>query len=77
MDFLLSFKIKVKNYNYFKCCESESRSWRGGVHHVPDTRLCDKNLYFGFFNQKKTNRHDITELLLKMALNTKITIIQS
>ena len=53
MDFLFSFKIKVKNYNFFKCCESESRSWRGGVYHVPDTRLCDKNLYFGFFHQKK------------------------
>jgi hypothetical protein len=55
MDFLFSFKIKVKNYNFFKCCESESRSWRGGVYHVPDTRLCDKNLYFGLLTESPYN----------------------
>ena len=58
----------------------ESRSWRD----VLDTTLCDKFVsdlqqiggflrVLGFLHQKKTDRHDITEILLKVALHT-ITI---
>ena len=52
-------------------CEFESRLWRG----VLDTTLCDKvcqQLATGqcFFFINKTDRHDITEILLKVALNT-------
>jgi len=54
-------------------CEFEPRSWRG----VHDTTLCDKvvsNLWFSPATPvspiDKTDRHDITEILLKVALNT-------
>ena len=52
-------------------CEFEPRSWRG----VPDTTLCDKSLSVTcersvVFPTNKTDRHDITEILLKVALNT-------
>jgi hypothetical protein len=52
-------------------CEFEPRSWRG----VPDTTLCDKSLSVtcersGVFLTNNTDRHDITEILLKVALNT-------
>jgi len=49
----------------------ESHSWRG----ILDTTLCDKACQW--FSQdtpvsstNKTDRHDITEILLKVALNT-------
>ena len=59
------------------CCEFEPRSWRG----VLDTKLCDKVgqwLAAGrcyspctpVSSTNKTDRHDITEILLKVALNT-------
>ena len=49
--------------------EFERRSWRG----VLDTTLCDKvcqrlDTRVSFIN--KADRHDITEILLKVALNT-------
>jgi len=58
-------------------CELESRSWRG----VLDKSLCDKVcqwLTTGWWlspdtpvpSTNKTDRHDITEILLKVALNT-------
>jgi hypothetical protein len=58
-------------------CEFESRSWRG----VHDTTLCDKvcqSLATGrwfspgtpVFSTNKTDRHTITEILLKVALST-------
>jgi hypothetical protein len=55
-----------------------SATWRG----VIDTTLCDKSLsvtfgrlvvfsrHCGFFHLNKTDHHDITEILLKVALNT-------
>jgi hypothetical protein len=57
-------------------CEFESHSWRG----VLDTTLCDKVCQWlvagrWFFpgppvsSTNKTDRHDITEILLKVALN--------
>jgi hypothetical protein len=65
-------------YNH-KSCEFESRSWRG----VLNTTLCDKDkvwqwLATGWWfspgplvsSTNKTDRHDITEILLKVALNT-------
>ena len=55
-------------------CEFEPRSWWG----VLDTTLCDKvcqwlatGLWFSLVSStNKTDRHDITEILLKVALNT-------
>ena len=58
-------------------CEFESRWWWG----VIDPSLCDKVCQWltagGWFfpgapvsSTKKTDRHDITEILLKVALNT-------
>ena len=61
------------NIYHLKCCEFESRSG--------DTTLCDKvcqSLTAGQWfspgtpvsSTNKTDRHDITEILLKVALNT-------
>ena len=60
--------------SYHHCCEFEPCSWR----RVLDTTICDKvhqllvtGRWFSpvsFTN--KTDRHDITETLLKVALNT-------
>jgi len=58
-------------------CEFESRSWRG----VLDTALCDKVCQWlatgrwispgtPVSSTNKTHRHHITEVLLKVALNT-------
>jgi len=58
-------------------CEFESRSWRG----VIDTTLCEKvwpwlatGRWFSpgtsVSSTNKTDHHDITEILLKVALNT-------
>ena len=66
---------------HHKRCEFKSQSWQG----VHDTTLCDKvcqwlagGRWFSVgtlvFSTKKTDHHDITEILLKVALNT-ITLI--
>jgi len=55
-------------------CELESSSWRGAL----DTTLCDKVcqlLAAGWWfssvsSNNKTDRHDITKILLKVALST-------
>ena len=63
-------------------CEFESRSWIG----VLDTTVCDKvcqwlttGRWFSLDTllsfTKATGRHDITEILLKVTLNTKILTI--
>jgi hypothetical protein len=67
---------EFSEYHHY-ICEFESRSWRG----VLDATLCDKVCQWlatgrwfstgtpvSFINE--TDRHDITEILLKMALNT-------
>ena len=46
-------------------CMLESGSWRG----VFDTTLCDQVCQL-VSSTNKANRHDITEILLKVALNT-------
>ena len=59
------------------CCEFESHSWRD----VLDITLCDKvcqwlstGQWFSLgtlvFSTNKTDHHDITEILLKVALST-------
>ena len=71
-----SYGSWIYNYQHYSC-EFESRSWRG----VLNTTLCDKVCQwlaagrwfsqgspFSFTN--KTDRHNITETLLKVALNT-------
>ena len=66
----------ISAYHHW-CCEFESRSGRG----VLDTTLCDKvcqwlatcrwfSLYPQVSSTNETDRHDITEILLKVALNT-------
>jgi hypothetical protein len=44
----------------------------GGFLHVLYTTLCDKvcRWFSPVFSTNKTDRHDITEMLLKVALNT-------
>ena len=66
----------ISTYHH-KCCEFEPRSWRG----VLDTTLLDKvcqwlatGLWFSpgtpVSSTNKTDRHDIAEILLKVALST-------
>ena len=74
------FVESLVGYHQTGCCVLESRSWRG----VLDTTFCDKTCQWlaagrlfspgtPVFSTNKTYRHDITEILLKVALNT-ITI---
>ena len=74
VGFTTTFAISA--YHHLSC-EFESCSWRG----VLDTTLCDKvcqllvaGLWFSPGTQisstAKTDRHDITEILLKVVLNT-------
>ena len=74
VEFTITYAISA--YHHW-CCEFESRSGRG----VLDTTLCDKVcqwLWTGrWFSPgppvssiNKTDRHVITEILLKVALNT-------
>ena len=67
---------KINAYHHY-CCEFESCSWWG----VLNTTLCEKvcqwhatGLWFSMStpvsSTNKTDRHDITEILLKVALNT-------
>ena len=66
----------ISAYNHWSC-EFESRLWRG----VLDTTLCDKvcqwlvaSQWFSLDNPvsstTKTHHHDITEILMKVVLNT-------
>ena len=60
--------------HHHQSCESESRSWRGAL----DTAitLCDSLSGWWFslstlvYSTNKTDRHDLTEILLKVALIT-------
>ena len=67
----------ISAYHHKSCCEFKSRSWRD----VLDTALCDKVcqwLAAGWWfslcppdsSTNKIDRHDTTEILLKVALNT-------
>ena len=66
----------ISAYHHYSC-EFESRSWRGAL----DTTLCDKfcqwlttDRWFSpgtpVFFTNKTDHHDISEILLKVVLNT-------
>ena len=61
----------ISAYHHW-CCEFESRSRRGVQHYVikfvSDLRQIGGFLHVSFTN--KTDRHDITEILLKVTLNT-------
>jgi hypothetical protein len=64
----------ISAYHHW-CCQLESRSGRGVQHHaikfVSDLRKVGGFLGFLRFPPSiKTDRHDITEMLLKVALNT-------
>ena len=66
VEFTTTYAISTDHH---KSCEFEPRSWRS----VLDTTFCD-NVYLWVLpvssTKKKTDRHDITEILLKVALNT-------
>ena len=73
----------ISSYNKW-ICEFESRSWRS----VIDTTLCDKvcqwlvtGLWFSpdipVSSANETDRHDITEILLKVTLNTTPNLYHS
>jgi hypothetical protein len=61
----------ISAYHHW-CCEFESRSGRGVQHYV--IKLVSDFLWFSpgplVSSTNKTDRHDITEILLKVALNT-------
>jgi hypothetical protein len=63
----------ISTYHYW-CCEFESRSGRGVQHYVikfvTDLRKIGVFLQVFRFPNKKTGHHDITEIVLKVALNT-------
>ena len=70
LDLQLPYAISA--YHHYSC-EFEPRSWRG----VLDTTLCQWlvtgrwcSLGTPVSSTNKTDRHDITEILLKVALNT-------
>jgi hypothetical protein len=65
VEFTTTYAISTYHH---KSCEFEPRSWRG----VLDTTFCDNVCLWvlRFPPPKKTDRHDITEILLKVALNT-------
>ena len=70
--FVVGFKITcaVSAFHHYSC-EFEPCSWRG----VLDTTLCDKICQWFYpgtpvSSTNKTDRHDITEILLKVALYT-------
>ena len=80
MIFGFTTTYAISAYHNYSCV-IESRSWRG----VLDTTLCDKvcqwlmtGLLFSpgtpVSSTNKTDRHDITDILLKVALNTIILI---
>ena len=55
----------ISAYHHW-CCEFESRSGRGVQHYVLKF-VSDRSVVL---STNKTDRHDITEILLKVALNT-------
>ena len=69
VGFTIAYAISAYHH---KCCEFESHS--GGV---LDIALCDK-VCTPVSSTNKTDRHNIAEILLKVALNTiSLTLIQS
>ena len=75
INILIMQKIYYVVHHFY--CEFESRSWWG----VLDTTLCDKVCHWlvagwwfcegiPVFSTNKTDRHDITEIVLNVALNT-------
>jgi hypothetical protein len=63
----------ISAYHHW-CCEFESRSGRGVQHYVKkfvsDLRQVGGFLCIPVSSTNKTDYHDITEILLKVALNT-------
>jgi len=63
----------ISSYHHW-CCEFESRSGRGVQHYVIKF---DRSVVFSGSSINKTDRHDITAILLKVALNTIKQTIKS
>ena len=63
----------ISAYHHW-CCEFESRSGRGVQHNVKVCQWLATGWWFSLgppvSSTNKTDRHDITEILLKVALNT-------
>ena len=63
----------ISAYHHW-CCEFESRSGRGVQHYNTICQWLATGRWFSpgppFSSTNKTDRHDITEILLKVALNT-------
>ena len=74
----MAFLIKKQSFKKLTViivlCHTLLRSWRG----VFDTTLCDQVCqrlaagwwFYSVSSTNKTDRHDITEILLKVAINT-------
>jgi translation elongation factor EF-1beta len=80
---ILTYALSLSYAYHHESCEFESCSWRG----VLDTTLCDKVCHWlvtgRWFSPgtpasstTKTGRHDIAEILLKVALKHQISINQ-
>ena len=77
MVVVLTSNCAISAYHH-KCYEFESRSWWGVLH----TSLCDQvcqwlstgRWFFSWFLHQKNDCHNMTEILLKVVLNT-ITLI--
>jgi hypothetical protein len=63
----------ISAYHHW-CCEFESRSWQGVQHYVIKFVWLTTGRWFSpgppISSNNKTDRHNITEILLKVALNT-------
>jgi hypothetical protein len=70
VGFTTTYAISV--YHHW-CFEFESRSGRDVQHYVIKSVTCDRSVFFGgtpVFSINKTDRHNIAEILLKVALTT-------
>ena len=74
----MDIKLHVKSVPVTSnSCEFESRSWQGVLHRTLCDKVCQWHATGGWFSlgtpvslTNKTDLHDITEILLKVALNT-------
>ena len=74
----MDLKLHVKSVPVTtNSCEFESRSWQGVLHRTLCDKVCQWHATGGWFSlgtpvypTNKTDLHDITEISLKVALNT-------
>ena len=72
---LIGFSWVISAYHHLSC-EFESRSWRGVLNTILSHKVCQWLVVGWWFSSgtpvsstNKTDRHDITEIMLNVALN--------